>query len=120
MLLEDIVLAVAVGVVLLMVGVPIVRYLKVAPWRKRDPLAEAQERLKAAMREAEAARVNREADKIYEGLYDGVLSDDRAQKGVRVEDTQPRDAARAEPPHDDGRAQQPADETTEKGKRHGQ
>jgi hypothetical protein len=46
MLLEDILLAVAVGAALLVVGWPIYRFLKVTPWRRKDPLAQAQERLR--------------------------------------------------------------------------
>jgi hypothetical protein len=76
MLLEDILLAAAIGVAAWMVVMPIVRFLKVAPWRRKDPLAEAHERLRVAQVEAEIARVNRETEKIYEGLYDETLSDE--------------------------------------------
>src|SRR5271165_5604830 len=105
MLLEDILLAVAVGIVLLMVGVPIVRSLKVVAWRRKDPLAEAHERLRLAKLEAEVAKVNREAEKIYESLYDETLADD------------PGAGARIAP---DGNAVQVQDEESEKGKKHGQ
>jgi hypothetical protein len=106
MLLEDILLAVAIGIVLITAGVPIVRFLRVAPWRQRDPLAEAHERLRIAKLEAEAARVNREAEKIYEHLYDETLADDRGGTNVRiVPDEEPVQAP---------------DGPTEKGKRHGQ
>jgi hypothetical protein len=104
MLLEDILLAGAVGVVLLMVGLPIYRFLKVAPWRRRDPLAEAHERLRIAKLEAEAARVNREAEKVYEHLYEETLTDDRGGGGARVVT---------------GEADQALDEQMKKGKRHG-
>jgi hypothetical protein len=106
MLLEDILLAVVVGVVLVMVSVPIIRFLKVAPWRRRDPLAEAHERLRIAQLEAEVARVNREAEKIYEHLYAETLAEERAGTGARVATDQ--------------EAVQAADDPTEKGKRHGQ
>jgi len=106
MLLEDILLAVAIGAVLLLFGVPIVRFLKVAPWRRKDPLAEAQERLRVAKMEAEAARLNREAEKIYESLYEDTLAKGRGGTGARV-------ATDKEP----GQA---IDEPIEKGKRHGQ
>lgn len=106
MLLEDILLAVAVGVVLLMVGLPIVRFLKGAPWRRKDALAQAQERLRIAKLEAEAARVNREAEKIYEHLYEDALADNRGGTGARIAP--------------DKEAVQAVDEPTEKGKRHGQ
>jgi hypothetical protein len=81
MLLEDLLLAAAVGVALIVAGVPIVRLAKLAPWRRKDPLAEAQERLRIAKLEAEVARVNRETEKIYEGLYGDALGDPHAAKG---------------------------------------
>ena len=107
MLLEDILLAVVVGVVLVMVSLPIIRFLKVAPWRRRDPLAEAHERLRIAKLEAEVARVNREAEKIYEHLYSETLGEDRVSTGARVVT-------------DKEGVQVLLDEPTEKGKRHGQ
>ena len=71
-------LAVAIGVIGLLVGWPIVRLYKSSPWRKRDPVAEAQERLRVAKVDAEAARLNREADSIYEKLYDESLAEEEA------------------------------------------
>jgi hypothetical protein len=81
MLLEDLLLAAAVGVALLVAGVPIVRLAKLAPWRRKDPLAEAEERLRIAKLEAEVARVNRETEKIYEGLYGDALGGPQTPKG---------------------------------------
>jgi hypothetical protein len=78
MLLEDLLLIAAIGVVGLLVSRPIARLYKMAPWRKRDPLADAQERLRVAKIEAEAARVNREADRIYEKLSDESLAEEEA------------------------------------------
>jgi uncharacterized membrane protein len=78
MLLEDILLVVAATAVILFVGAPIVRLWKAANLRRRDPLAEARERLRVAKVEAEAARLNREADEIYEHLYDETLDRDEA------------------------------------------
>jgi hypothetical protein len=104
MVLEDILLAAAVGVVFLFALRPIMRLVKAAPWRRRDPLAEAQERLRVAQLEAEAARVNRQADKIYEQLYGEALADDRSG------------AARIAP--DEEAASHPG-EPTGRGNRHG-
>jgi hypothetical protein len=104
MLLEDILLAVALGAGLVVFGVPLVRFLKVVPWRRKDPLAEAHERLRRAKIEAEVARVNREAEKIYEGLYEETLADDGAA------------GARAVPEQE---GVQSPDESTEGGKKHG-
>jgi hypothetical protein len=107
MLLEDILLAVVVGVVVLFAGVPIVRFLKAAtPPKPRDPLAEAEERLRVAKREAEAARVNREADAIYERMYDEALADDKPA-GPRVVT-------------DEATAPSETPEALEEGKRNGQ
>jgi hypothetical protein len=106
MLLEDILLVVAVGVVLLMFGLPIARFLKGAPWRRKDALAQAHERLRIAKLEAEAARVNREAEKIYERLYEETLAEDHGGTGARIVA--------------DEEAVQARDEPAAKGKRHGQ
>jgi hypothetical protein len=106
MLLEDILLAVAVGVVVLTVGLPIYRFLKITPWRRKDPLAEAHERLRIAKLDAEVARVNREAERVYEHLYEEALADHRNGEGAQVVT--------------DEEAVQALDEKTDKGKRHGQ
>lgn len=83
MLLEDILMAVAIGAVLIICGFPIVRMLKTAPWRRQDPLAAAQERLRIAKLEAEIAKVNREAEEIYDKLYAETITADRG--GGRVD-----------------------------------
>jgi hypothetical protein len=105
MLLEDILLAVVVGVVIVVVGWPIYRFLRVTPWRRRNPLAEAQERLRIAKLEAEAARVNRETERVYENLYEETMTDDRGGGGARIVT--------------DEQALQTPDEPMGKGKRHG-
>jgi hypothetical protein len=97
MLLEDLLLAAAVGVVLLVAGVPIVRLAKLAPWRRKDPLAEAEERLRIAKLEAEIAKVNRETERIYEGLYGDVLDDGTLAKGAKGGATTPETDADAAP-----------------------
>jgi uncharacterized membrane protein len=104
MLLEDILLALAVGAVLVFVGLPIVRLLRSIPsLRRRDPLAEARARLDAAKNEEEAAKLHREADRIYERLYDDTLAEDAAAQGSAGRE----EAEEIEPP-------------MEKDKRHGQ
>jgi hypothetical protein len=113
MVLEDILLAIAVGVVLLFVSLPIYQFLKGAPWRRKDPLAEAQERLRIAKLEAEVARVNREAEKIYEHLYEETLDDGRGAGG-----TAGAGGARVAAADDADEAT--LEESTEKEKKHGQ
>ncbi|HEY4012788.1 MAG TPA: hypothetical protein VGM06_05600 [Polyangiaceae bacterium] len=103
MLLEDILLAAAVGVALVIGGVPIFRLVKLAPWRRKDPLAEAQERLRIAKLEVEIAKVHRETEKIYEGLYGETLGDERAAKGAPgVSEGEPAEAPKEATP--DGKA----------------
>ncbi len=76
MLPEDIWLVLAVGVVLGVIGWPIYRFAVQRPGRKSDPLAEAHERLRVAKMEAEAARVNREAERVYDDLYKDALGEE--------------------------------------------
>ncbi|MGH7439043.1 MAG: hypothetical protein ACRENE_25420 [Polyangiaceae bacterium] len=79
---EDLWLVVAVGIVLGVAGWPV--YLLAHRWtrRNRDPLAEAHERLRAAQREAETARVNRETERIYDDLYKEAIEDEPAPTGA--------------------------------------
>lgn len=43
---------------------------------KKDPVVEAKERLEVARAEAEAARLNKETEKVYSHLYEEVLQDE--------------------------------------------
>jgi hypothetical protein len=112
MLLEDILLAAAIGIVVLVAGFPIYRFLRLAPWGRKDPLAEAQERLRVAMVEAEVARVNRETEKVYENLYSETLADDADERRVQ------RDPRARVVTDDEAAADEQATET-EKGRPHG-
>lgn len=111
MLLEDLLLIAAVGIVGLALGWPLLRVLRAGAWRKRDPLAEAQERLRIAKLDAEVARVNRETEKIYEGLYDETLSGGDAAEGKRIAASE--ENARAT----ENEERPPGEPTFEKGKR---
>jgi hypothetical protein len=72
---EGILLALLVGVGILMVGVPLVKVFRIMFPKKTDSLKEAQERLEIARKEREAARLNKEAEKVYSELYDEVLEE---------------------------------------------
>jgi len=70
--LEDILLAV---VVLSFGGWFIVRpLLRLVATAKRDPVVEAKERLRVAQMDAEAAKLNQQADEILDHLYDETLN----------------------------------------------
>jgi len=106
MLIEDFLLAGAIGLVALLVGWPLAQLLKTAPWRRRDPLAEAKERLRVAKLEAEVARLHREADGIYEDIYRDALAGEGSVPA--------RDEARSSELDDEGRS--PEEAPPEKGK----
>ena len=57
------------------VGIPLVKLFKLMFPSKKDSLREAQERLEVARKEAEAARLNKEAEKVYSKIYDEVLEE---------------------------------------------
>jgi hypothetical protein len=73
MVLEDLLLVVAIGVLLGFVGWPLYLFAHRLSRRKGDPLAEAHERLRIAQVEAETARVNRETERIYDEMYKETL-----------------------------------------------
>jgi len=112
MLLEDLLLAIAIGTIGLVLGLPTVRFLKAALQRRKDPLAEAHERLRLAKLEAEVARVNREAERIYETLYDDTLKH-HAAAPARVA---AKEACSEEREEEEG---QTLERPLEKGKHHG-
>lgn len=72
---EGILLALLIGVGILMVGVPLAKVFRIMFPKKTDSLKEAQERLEIARKEAEAARLNKEAEKVYSELYDEALEE---------------------------------------------
>lgn len=65
------------------VGIPLVKLLKLMVPSKKDPVAEAKERLEAARKEAEAARLNKETEKVYSHLYEEVLLEDEEEERDR-------------------------------------
>jgi len=76
MLFEDILLALAASVAIFMIGLPTYKLFRLLSPPKRDPVAEAKERLEKARLEAEAARLEKETEKVYHDLYQDVLEDD--------------------------------------------
>lgn len=76
MLIEDILLLIIGGGAVFLLGVPVVQlYNRLFP-KKRDSLAEAKQRLEQARMDAEAAQYNKEAEKIYNDLYEETLQED--------------------------------------------
>lgn len=76
MLFEDILLLLGLGTSVFLIGIPFYKLVKLLVPKKRNRVAEAQERLAAAKAEAEAAQLEKQAEKIYEDLYQEALEDD--------------------------------------------
>lgn len=82
---EGILLALLVGVGILMVGLPLVKVFRILFPKKTDSLKEAQERLEIARKEREAARLNKEAEKVYSELYNEALEETAIEEAVEEE-----------------------------------
>ena len=72
---EGVLLLLLFGVTVFAIGIPAVKLFRLMFPSKRDSLKEAQERLEIARKEAEAARLNKEAEKVYSEIYEEVLDE---------------------------------------------
>lgn len=87
MLFEQLLIFVAIFLAIFMIGIPLIKLVKALIPVKKDPLAEAKIRLEVARKEAEAARLNQETDKIYNQICndivdDSIYADERKEKGI--------------------------------------
>ena len=73
---EGLMIALMIGAGVFFVGIPLIKIIKMMLPSRRDSLREAQERLEVARKDAEAARLNKEAEKVYSEIYEEVLEDD--------------------------------------------
>jgi hypothetical protein len=80
MLFESVLLFIAVGIAIFFIGIPLIKLVKALIPPKRDPLQEAQQRLEIAHKEMEAARLNKEAEKLYQKMYQEVLDEETSQE----------------------------------------
>ena len=76
MLLEDILLFLLIGSGVFLIGIPFFKLIRAVVPNKRNPVQEAKERLEQARLELEAAKVNKEVEKVYENLYSDVTEDE--------------------------------------------
>lgn len=77
MLFEGLLIMVLVTCTVLLIGIPAYKMIRELIPKKANPLADAKIRLEVARQEIEAARLNKEAEKIYNSLYEEVLQDDQ-------------------------------------------
>jgi hypothetical protein len=81
---EGVLVLLLLGVTLFMIGVPVIKLLRLAFPKKTDSLAEAKIRLETAKKDAEAARLNKETEKVYSELYDDVLNDNEDERHKKL------------------------------------
>lgn len=63
-----------------MVGIPAWKMVRVLFPKKTDSLEEAKARLEVARKEAQAAKLNKEAEKVYSEIYEDILEDEESDK----------------------------------------
>jgi hypothetical protein len=80
MLFEQLLILSALGIGVFFILIPLVKLIKSITPKKRNPLAEAKERLEQARVEVQAARLNKETEQVYDELYKDVLEDEPSKK----------------------------------------
>ncbi len=80
MWLEDLLVFIAIGIGVFFIGIPLIKLVKQLTPKKRNPLAEAKEKLEQARLEVEAAKLNKEAEEVYSYLYEDVLNEEKNEK----------------------------------------
>lgn len=75
MLFETMLIILASGISVFAIGVPAFKLVKSVIPLKIDPVKEAKIRLDVAKKESEAARLNKEADELYEKMYQEALDE---------------------------------------------
>lgn len=85
MLLEDLLILFAGGVSIFFIGIPGYKLVRSLFPPRRDPFREAQQRLEQARLDAEATRLNRETEQIYDHMYHEALDEkeDREEEQQR-------------------------------------
>lgn len=82
MLFEQLIILALAVAVFFMIVLPTYRFVRtylIKP--KRDPLKEARIRLDIAKEETEAAKLNKEAERLYDELYHETLEDESKKEG---------------------------------------
>lgn len=74
---QDLLLLLLLASSVFLIGIPAVKLIKaVIPQSRPDPLVEAKKRLEQAKLESEAARLNKETEKLYTKMIEDVIQDD--------------------------------------------
>lgn len=76
MLVETMLIILALGTGTFFVGIPVWKLTRRLAPPKVDPIGDAKQRLELAKAELEAARLDKEAEKLYGKMYDEALEDE--------------------------------------------
>jgi predicted HAD superfamily hydrolase len=63
-----------------MVGIPAWKMVRALFPKKTDSLEEAKVRLEVAKKEAQAARLNKETEKVYSEIYEDILEEEESDR----------------------------------------
>lgn len=77
---EGLLMLIMLASAIFFVGIPLAKLVKLMIPVTKDPVAEAKVRLEVAQKEIEAARLNKETEKIYSHLYEDVLQDNEEEQ----------------------------------------
>lgn len=76
---EGILILIMLASAIFFIGIPLAKLVKLMLPVKKDPIGDAKERLEVARAEAEAARLNKETEKVYSHLYEEALQEDEEE-----------------------------------------
>jgi len=62
-----------------LIGIPLYKLVRAMVPKKRNPLAEARDRLEQTRLEVEAARLEKEREKLYNKMYEEALQEDETE-----------------------------------------
>ena len=78
---EDLLLLALLGSGVFLIGIPLYKLSKILrPQKKQNPLHEAQERFEQAKLEVQAARLDKEREKLYNQMYNEALEDEELKQ----------------------------------------
>ena len=84
MLLEDILILLLIGSMIFFIGIPLYKIAKKLMPKKPNPLKDAKVRLEQVRLEVEAAKLNKEAEKLISGMYEETLEETEINKKERL------------------------------------
>jgi len=76
---EQLLLLALIASSVFLIGIPLYKIARTLVPKKRNPLAEAKDRLEQTRLEVEAARLEKEREKLYNKMYEEALQEDEIE-----------------------------------------